>query len=350
MQFLKSKEQIISKLLSYPTPWKVPLIGKSYRPFKVYEEQLNYQLKSFFNNENENYQCGSGKEFKLSSASLICIFFKKPDYPKTYGSVKRPIGWSRSNYEDYDNWIIHYFIRSREQPDYCNLLEIRFNGGRIRSNEPDLLNTNYTEWHLNNRRPHIKTLWTCKYKTACEINQGISILGEEYELVKTMKRHNLFTKINEIFSSWNAFLDFFFLVPLFYVLGCFFYFGISFYAINFYGISIFWNLVIQLFLIYPLFVEYFHRRFPKLYIDLKKNLSKFLYFHRRFPKLYIDLKKNLSKFFLVFPADKNFKRYLHSIKNKDWDYVKYRTIIFTGSWLIAITIIVLIVVLFYWWY
>ena len=95
------------------------------------------------------------------------------------------------------------------------------------------------------------------------------------------------------------------------------------------AVCVFWNLVIQLFLIYPLFVEYFHRRFPKLYIDLKKNLS---------------------KFFLVFPADKNFKRYLYSIKNKDWDYVKYRTIIFTGSWLIAITIIVLIFVFVSWWY
>ena len=70
----------------------------------------------------------------------------------------------------------------------------------------------------------------------------------------------------------------------------------------------------------PIFLVYFHKRFPELYINFKGELPKLDYY-------------------------KKIKRYLVAIKDKDWEYVKYRTIIFIGTWIIVAFLVALGVIL-----
>ena len=249
MEFLKTKEQILLKLADYSDPLENGL--KNYSP-------------SFFGLD-VMYSCGSGKEFRLGDADEIYTFFSDDPRGELTGvKYSYPSGWDYlditriKSYKGkiFPYWHCYCFIRSPDQSDYCNLLKIEYKGMTftydfIKNYKKDSDDFSFTHclWRVNeNLKPLIKTVWSCKYKTACELYDG-EWIEDDYNFMEKVRNQKL--KQERLDAEYSV---------------------------------------------------------------------------------------------------EMVKKYLDSIKNKDWDYVKYRTIIFTGSWLIAITIIVLIFVFVSWWY
>lgn len=216
MQFLKTKEQIASKLASYPIDRAdysslFLVLAKNKKP-RIYREMIRHASSSFdyaMGTNSFSYYCGSGKQFKLSDAKEISAFFKLPNAPKFRGEVKDT--GSRWNYTDqlkthlksvdYSSWTFYTFIRSPSpRNDFCNLVEIYYpsrivaRSGSYR--EFQKISYDYI-WGLDNARPEIKTLWTCKYETACELIGGAPI---EYSHYLNTHNYVFLKKIDENFG------------------------------------------------------------------------------------------------------------------------------------------------------
>lgn len=191
MQFLKTKEQILLKLNDYSDPA---------------EKGLSKWSPSFIGLD-VMYSCGSGKEFRLDAADVIYTFFNSDPRGKLTGVRKSSSSaWSYYDtttrilsYESLDlpEWYCYCFIRSPEQSDYCNLLRIYYRGRSfsrdyIKKHIPESNDIAFTHrlWRENkNYKPRIKTLWSCKYETACELYDGERI-EDDYDFMEKVKSQN----------------------------------------------------------------------------------------------------------------------------------------------------------------
>ena len=224
MLFLKTKEEIAYELLSYPVDRtdysSLTLVLANKKP-RIYRERIERASSSFRYSMNKNsfrYYCGSGKEFKLSDAKGISSFFKAPNPPKFRGEVETHGTWwgvldyrtTHFNSVDYSSWTFYTFIRSPSpRNDFCNLVEIYYPSRNVARSGSylEFQKISYDPiWSLDNARPKIETLWTCKYETACELIDGAPIEygsyfnTHNYAFLKQIKRYVFFKKIDEIFG------------------------------------------------------------------------------------------------------------------------------------------------------
>ena len=205
MLFLKTKEEIAYELLSYPfdrTDYSSLSQVLAHKTTRISRERIRRARSSFSSAMNENsfrYYCGSGKKFKLSDARVISSFFKAPNPPEFRGEVETHGTWwgvlddrtTHFNSVYYSGWHFYTFIRSPSPGDgFCNLVCISYRGRTVARSGSyrEFQKISYDPiWSLDNARPKIKTLWTCKYETACELIGGDPI-KDGYNFMEIVRR------------------------------------------------------------------------------------------------------------------------------------------------------------------
>ena len=178
MQFLKTTEQIASKLITYPNAWRDAFLFTNHlvtNHKKRYFDKLDYIALSSVK-DNFKYSCGSGKRFEFRDATRIGTFFRVPNFPSLHGGKTHKVGRMEQEiqyggYARYGGWYCYVFIKNPNGSagDYCNLVEIYYESSRF-----DLHGDLFLEYifQLPSSKTHIKTLWFCKYKTVCELFIG----------------------------------------------------------------------------------------------------------------------------------------------------------------------------------
>ena len=206
IRFLKTKEEIYSALLNCPidrADYSYLTLALLNKQPSAYRERIRHASNSFkyvINDDSFRYDCGSGKEFKLSDAKEISAFFKLPNRPNYRVQYEEKTGtqWSVSgdrlthfNSVDYSSWSFYTFIRSPSPGDgFCNLVCISYRGRTVARSGSyrEFQKISYDPiWSLDNARPKIKTLWTCKYETACELIGGDPI-KDGYNFMEIVRR------------------------------------------------------------------------------------------------------------------------------------------------------------------
>jgi len=229
IRFLKTKEEIYSALLNCPidrADYSYLTLALLNKQPSAYRERIRHASNSFkyvINDDSFRYDCGSGKEFKLSDAKEISAFFKLPNRPNYRVQYEEKTGtqWSVSgdrlthfNSVDYSSWSFYTFIRSPSPGDgFCNLVSIFYRSRNVarRGSYFEFRQPYDYIWDLENTRPHISTHWTCDYKTACELIGGAPIKHSQYinthnyAFLKQIKRHNFITNIKN--TDWRYVLN-----------------------------------------------------------------------------------------------------------------------------------------------
>ena len=289
---------------------RIKKYGKPVKEKKLQEGYISKLGQSLISNDEQyEYQCDSGKKYSLITSRLI-YFFGDPNHKfvpeRGRGSnLKYLVPMPRT---------IHALVRPYRERKYVYLIKISLryqNGNKKYWRDGQRLQSNPYE----NCNASIETLWSSDFESPYM-----------YDLSKTNLTDYEIKKIkNEIKSTKSKkFKD-------------------KIIKIN----KRYWSLIKNIsYASYSLL-----KNIPYASYSLLKNISYASYSLLKnisYASYHSFISYNYNSYKSIKNSHKGIKKYWSALKDKDWDYVKHRTILYILTWIISITIIVLLVIFGLW--